>query len=43
MLSFQEETFNQVRDEAQALAQAHWDEVEAALHGAQAYRLNAAR
>ena len=35
MLHFQEETFARVRDDVQALAQAHWDEVEAALHGEQ--------
>ena len=43
MLSFQEERFNQVGDEAQALTRAHWDEVEAVLHGEQAYQLDAAR
>ena len=40
MLHFQEETFTRVRDDVQALTQAHWDEVEAALHGDQAYRLD---
>ena len=43
MLHFQEETFTRVRDDVQALAQAHWDEVEAALHGDQAYRLDKER
>ena len=43
MLHFQEETFARVRDDVQALAQAHWDEVEAALHGDQAYRLDKER
>lgn len=43
MLGFQEESFNGLRDEVQALAQAHWDEVEAALHGARVYELDATR
>ena len=43
MLHFLEETFTRVRDDVQALTQAHWDEVEAALHGDQAYRLDKER
>ena len=43
MLHFQEETFAQVRDGVQALVQAHWDEVEAALHGDLAYSLDKER
>ena len=40
MLTITTETFSQVAAEAEQLAAAHWDEVEAALHGAQRYRLD---
>ena len=40
MLTLTTETFSQVATEAEQLAAAHWDEVEAALHGAQCYRLD---
>ena len=40
MLTLTTETFSQVSAEAEQLAAAHWDEVEAALHGAQRYRLD---
>ena len=43
MLSFQKEGFSQIRDEVRSLARAHWDEVEAALHGAQVYEPDTAR
>lgn len=43
MLNFQEEKFHRIQGEVQALAQAHWNEVEAALHGAQVYELDRAR
>ena len=40
MLTITTETFSQVAAEAEQLAAAHWDEVEAALHGEQRYRLD---
>ncbi len=40
MLTITTETFSQVAAEAEQLAAAHWDEVEAALHGAQRYQLD---
>ena len=40
MLTITTETFSQVSAEAEQLAAAHWDEVEAALHGAQRYSLD---
>lgn len=40
MLTIATETFSQVSAEAEQLAAAHWDEVEASLHGAQRYRLD---
>ena len=40
MLTIATETFLHVAAEAEQLAAAHWDEVEAALHGAQHYRLD---
>ena len=40
MLHFQEETFAQMRDDVQALTQAHWDEVEAPIYGVQHYALD---
>lgn len=40
MLTLTTEIFSQVSAEAEQLAAAHWDEVEAALHGAQRYRLD---
>ena len=40
MLTIATETFSQVSAEAEQLAAAHWDEVEASLHGAQHYRLD---
>ena len=40
MLTITTETFSQVSAEAEQLAAAHWDEVEATLHGAQRYRLD---
>lgn len=40
MLTITTETFSQVSAEAEQLAAAHWNEVEAALHGAQRYRLD---
>ena len=40
MLTITTETFSQVSAEAEQLAAAHWDEVEAALHGEQRYRLD---
>lgn len=40
MLTITTEIFSQVSAEAEQLAAAHWDEVEAALHGAQHYRLD---
>lgn len=40
MLTILTETFSQLSAEAEQLAAAHWDEVEAALHGAQHYRLD---
>lgn len=43
MLTYQAENYDSVHAEAQPLAQAHWDESEAALHGAQQYMLDSAR
>ena len=40
MLTITTEIFSQVSTEAEQLAAAHWNEVEAALHGAQRYRLD---
>ena len=40
MLTITTETFSQVAAEAEQLAASHWDEVEAALHGEQHYRLD---
>ena len=40
MLTLTTETFSQVSAEAEQLAAAHWDEVEAALHSEQRYRLD---
>ena len=40
MLTITTEIFSQVAAEAEQLAAAHWDEVEASLHGAQHYRLD---
>lgn len=43
MLALATETFALLGQEAQILAAAHWDEVEAPLHGAQRYVLDSAR
>ena len=43
MLLFSTEPFARLEEEARALAAAHWDEVEASLHGPQAYTLDAHR
>lgn len=43
MLIFQDESYARVCAEAQPLARAHWDEVEAPLHGARDYTLDAER
>ena len=40
MLTIATETFSHVAAEVEQLAAAHWDEVEATLHGAQHYRLD---
>lgn len=40
MLTYQTETFADVKGEAHALIQAHWDETEAAMYGAQEYTLD---
>ncbi|MDO5483859.1 MAG: GNAT family N-acetyltransferase [Desulfovibrionaceae bacterium] len=39
-MTFQEERFTAARAELEPLARAHWDEVEAPLHGQRAYRLH---
>lgn len=41
MVDIQTETFAQVREEALPLTRAHWDEVEAALHGPETAPLDA--
>lgn len=43
MLTFQAEPLARVTEEAPALARAHWDEVEACMHGGQGYSLNLAQ
>lgn len=43
MIDIQTETFAQVREEAVPLTRAHWDEVEAGLHGAETAPLDAAQ
>ncbi len=40
MLHITTESFTQVKDEVRPLLQAHWDETETALYGAQNYTLN---
>ena len=42
MLAFATEPFTQLEAEARPLTAAHWSEVEAPLHGATAYGLDAA-
>ncbi|MCD7984886.1 MAG: GNAT family N-acetyltransferase [Desulfovibrio sp.] len=39
-VTFQTERFADVRHEAEALAQAHWEEVEAPLYGAREYHMD---
>lgn len=43
MLIYQRENYDRVCAEAQPLTQAHWDEAEAPMHGAQRYTLDTAR
>ncbi len=43
MLTFQAEPLARVKEEAPALARAHWDEVEASMHGGPGYSLNLAQ
>lgn len=43
MLIYQRENYDQVCAEAQPLTQAHWDEAEAPMHGAQHYTLDRSR
>lgn len=43
MLTIQAEPLARVKEEAPALARAHWDEVEACMHGGPEYSLNLAQ
>lgn len=43
MIAIQTETFAHVREEAVPLTRAHWDEVEAGMHGAEAAPLDVAQ
>ena len=43
MLTFQAEPLARVKEEAAALAKAHWDEVEACMHGGSDFSLNLAQ